>query len=271
MTTIYQFARQLDRPARSLLEELRSAGVAKASPDDALSDSEKERLLNYLRSGHDAGGGTRKKITLTRKSTSEIEQIDPVGKARTIQVEVRGNRTFVKRDDIPVGHLGDGSSQASAERQARQVLVPEAISVVDLARKMSTKPRDVIKQLMKLGKMVTLNQQLDQETAMIVVEEMGHKALMVMLDDSETISEASATEVQAGVPPTTPVVVAIAGAATDLPSGREDVLVESDEDTEAQIQSLLGAISEIRATLVKSLARMEARPLISPLSLFEVT
>ena len=67
--------------------------------------------------------------------------------------------------------------------------MPETISVADLAHKMSVKASEVIKQLMKLGQMVTINQQLDQETAMIVVEEMGHKALAAKLDDPEAFTE----------------------------------------------------------------------------------
>ncbi|GAB1389299.1 hypothetical protein MASR1M6_14800 [Rubrivivax sp.] len=71
----------------------------------------------------------------------------------------------------------------------QEVHVPETISVADLAHKMSVKATEVIKQLMKLGQMVTINQQLDQETAMIVVEEMGHKALAAKLDDPDAFTE----------------------------------------------------------------------------------
>ena len=100
-TTVAQLATELNRPATALLEQLQSAGVKKASADDMLSEADKERLLDYLRSAHGTAGGERKKITLTRKSTSEIKQADASGKARTIQVEVRKKRTFVKRDDVP--------------------------------------------------------------------------------------------------------------------------------------------------------------------------
>ena len=55
--------------------------------------------------------------------------------------------------------------------------------MAELAHKMSVKAAEVIKALMKLGPMVTINQVLDQETAMIVVEEMGHKAKAAKLDD----------------------------------------------------------------------------------------
>ncbi|MBI5258601.1 MAG: translation initiation factor IF-2 [Burkholderiales bacterium] len=101
VTTVAQFAAELNRPAGTLLEQLQSAGVAKKSPDDALTEADKERLLDYLRNAHGTGGADRKKITLTRKSTSEIKQADASGKARTIQVEVRKKRVFVKRDDAP--------------------------------------------------------------------------------------------------------------------------------------------------------------------------
>lgn len=63
--------------------------------------------------------------------------------------------------------------------------VPETISVADLAHKMSVKATEVIKTLMTMGQMVTINQMLDQDTAMLVVEEMGHKAIAAKADDPE--------------------------------------------------------------------------------------
>ncbi|MFN0185935.1 MAG: translation initiation factor IF-2 [Aquabacterium sp.] len=101
VTTVAQLAAELQRPAATLLEQLQSAGVAKRSPDDNVTEGDKERLLEFLRIAHGTGSSERKKITLTRKSTSEIKQADASGKARTIQVEVRKKRTFVKRDDAP--------------------------------------------------------------------------------------------------------------------------------------------------------------------------
>ncbi len=100
VTTVAQLAAELNRPAAALLEQLKAAGVAKQSTDDALTDADKERLLDHLRTSHGSTAGSdRKKITLTRKSTSEIKQADASGKARTIQVEVRKKRVFVKRDE----------------------------------------------------------------------------------------------------------------------------------------------------------------------------
>lgn len=99
VTTVAQFAAELNKPAGTLLEQLQAAGVKKSSVDDALSESDKERLLDHLRTAHGTAGADRKKITLVKKSTTEIKQADASGKARTIQVEVRKKRTFVKRDD----------------------------------------------------------------------------------------------------------------------------------------------------------------------------
>jgi len=124
VTTVAQFAAELNRSAAALLEQLQSAGVAKASTDDALTESDKERLLDFLRSSHGTVAGERKKITLTRKSTSEIKQADASGKARTIQVEVRKKRTFVKRDDNlpaeePAAPVVDAEELRRREDEAR--------------------------------------------------------------------------------------------------------------------------------------------------------
>lgn len=84
--------------------------------------------------------------------------------------------------------------------------MPETISVADLAHKMSVKAAEVIKHLMKLGQMVTINQVLDQETAMIVVEELGHVAIAAKLDDPEAFLDESATVSEAEQLPRAPVV-----------------------------------------------------------------
>ena len=119
VTTVAQFAAELNRPAGTLLEQLQSAGVAKKSSDDALTDADKERLLEFLRNAHGTGSTDRKKITLTRKSTSEIKQADASGKARTIQVEVRKKRTFVKRDDMPTG-VEEVNTSAAEDAELRR-------------------------------------------------------------------------------------------------------------------------------------------------------
>jgi len=121
VTTVAQFAAQLNRPSAALLEQLQAAGVPKHSLDDSLTENDKERLLEYLRTAHGTASGERKKIVLTRKSTSEIKQADATGRARTIQVEVRKKRTFIKREDMPASEETAGSvidEQELARREA---------------------------------------------------------------------------------------------------------------------------------------------------------
>jgi translation initiation factor IF-2 len=350
-TTIEQFATELKMPAGALLEQLAAAGVAAKREGDKLTEQDKTRLLDYLRKQHGAAGDGKKRITLTRRQTSEIKAADSAGKARTIQVEVRKKRVLVRRDEeaapplpapvvevppkAPPGPVisaeevaareaeerkaheliarqqedvqkkqeaavkrktkkereaEEAAAKAAAEAQAaeaakaaaaaamtkltptaakttdgtlhrpaakagekrekpikkapgqvfqeeaarrralklrgdvtggatttawrgpkggrhrdeegadasatasmqtaplvRDVTIPETITVADLAHKMSVKATEVIKTLMKLGQMVTINQVLDQETAMIVAEEMGHKATAAKLDDPDSL------------------------------------------------------------------------------------
>jgi translation initiation factor IF-2 len=357
-TSVAQFASELKVPPSVLLEQLRAAGVDKRAPGDALSESDKSRLLEYLRRAH-GSAEPKNKITLTRKQTSEIiKKSDTSGKARTIQVEVRKKRVFVKRDELapepaapaaaapapaapvaaaPVAPGLDAreremredearrqeqlsalqaaelkekqererreAEQRAAEREAqvaiekaqaqpaaapvegtlhapktgeakpdkkpkkakptttmrddsvrrrtiktrgdmgggvagwharggarhrggavaeqagftqpaepvtREVAVPETIAVGELAHRMSVKAAEVIKVLMKLGTMATINQVLDQETAMIVVEEMGHKAKAAKLDDPEAYLTES-PEAAAGEAAPRPPVVTVMG------------------------------------------------------------
>ena len=122
VTTVAQLAAELNRPATTLLEQLQAAGVKKASAEDTLNESDKERLLDHLRTAHGtAGGAERKKITLTRKSTSEIKQADASGKARTIQVEVRKKRVFVKREDGVDDATAAAAEEAELKRREEEV------------------------------------------------------------------------------------------------------------------------------------------------------
>ncbi|MEY4738289.1 MAG: hypothetical protein RL302_2608 [Pseudomonadota bacterium] len=98
-TTVAEFANELKKSTDTLLEQLKSAGVAKSAASDVLTDNDKHSLLNFLQNSHGTAAADRKKITLVKKQTTEIKQADSSGKARTIQVEVRKKRTFVRRDE----------------------------------------------------------------------------------------------------------------------------------------------------------------------------
>jgi len=356
--SVVQFASELGLPPALLVEQLQAAGVQKALDEDTvLTEVDKAQLLEYLRQAHGARE-PKTRITLTRRQTTEIKKSDSTGKARTIQVEVRKKRVFVKRDagapepltpepvaapvidemqqakrdeearqqaelsarqaeevrakqtsrvakpqaeeqeqqgveppaavvapveqasapvaepevaevveqappapaEVPVptaqapsvaqtppggilhkpaskeeqsakakkdvvkkpaawqdegakrrtiktrgdagasgwrerkdrsGRSRDDDSQrhsfsAPTEPVVKEVVVPETITVAALAQKMSVKAVEVIKALMKMGSMVTINQVLDQDAAMIVVEEMGHTPKRAKLDDPDS-------------------------------------------------------------------------------------
>ena len=139
-TNVSSFAAELKVPADVLLEQLRSAGVDKASASDTLTESDKAQLLTALRRAHGADEGAKKKITVVRKQTSEIKQADATGRARTIQVEVRKKRVFVQReaevgeaqpsaDAVAAAAAAEAAAQAqqeAAEREQREQLERQA-------------------------------------------------------------------------------------------------------------------------------------------------
>jgi len=127
-TTVAEFAQELKKSTELLLEQLKAAGVSKASAADTLTDADKQKLLSYLQASHGTASPERRKITLTKKSTSEIKQADASGKARTIQVEVRKKRTFVRRDDA-------SDSEAAAPVAPAAAPVAPVIDAAELARR----------------------------------------------------------------------------------------------------------------------------------------
>ena len=156
------------------------------------------------------------------KETTKDEDKGKKGSKAREWADANKKRTGIKsRNDIGSGqgwrshktkgkaHKGGEEPQhaftAPTEPIVHEVLVPETISVGDLAHKMAVKASEVIKSLMKMGMMVTINQVLDQETAIIVVEEMGHIAKAAAANDPETFLE-EAEHAEAVQEPRPPVV-----------------------------------------------------------------
>src|SRR4029077_18352192 len=120
-TSVAQFAGELKVQPAQLLEQLRAAGVHKRVAEDVLSEQDKTKLLDYLRRSH-GSAEPKNKITLTRKQTSEIiKKSDSSGRARTIQVEVKKKRIFVKRE-----------SEAGPAAEAPAAPAPAAIDAQQL-------------------------------------------------------------------------------------------------------------------------------------------
>ncbi len=322
--TVTQFAEVLKVPVERLLSQLGEAGIDVSGADDTISDDAKLELLTHLRRAHgrkDAGGSAPRKITLKRKSQSEIRLPGGLGRSRTVSVEVRRKRTYIKRDVLEERarkqqeeldaqrtaelerQRADAEKLARAEREereererqaaeearkaaeesrlrlereqqeleakrqaetesrrrkdeearrkaeeerrnkereaqekvaqakmdmrrarqaakpatgstlhvapgtaarrrrkrprrrpvhlsvesqhgfekptapvVREVAIGDTVTVGDLAQRMAVKSSEVIKSLMNMGMMVTINQVIDQDTAILVVEEMGHTA-----------------------------------------------------------------------------------------------
>ena len=127
-----------------------------------------------------------------KKPVKEVVWRDETVKRRGIKTrgDVSGGFGWRQRKDRHAPHKEEGEPGAHAfaaptEPIVHEVSVPETITTAALAQKMSVKAAEVIKAMMKLGTMVTINQVLDQDTAMIVVEEMGHKPVRAKLDEPD--------------------------------------------------------------------------------------
>ena len=320
--TVEQFAEVLKVPVEKLLTQLGEAGIEVSGSDDKISEDAKLELLSHLRRSHGqddtpATAAAPRRITLKRKSQSELRLSGSQGRARTVNVEVRQKRTYIKRDvlekqaqdeqdELDRQRLAEEErvaaeqreqerieaekvaavkreeaqreqaveAQKSAEDEARQVAekaaaeaaeekarvekaeadardrrskdkakakakprgtetrygrkelhvagdksgrrkrktptrrrsfavsgdskhgferptapviheveIPETISVSDLAQRMAIKGNEVVKVLFNLGAMVTINQVIDQDTATLAVEELGHVAKAISSAD----------------------------------------------------------------------------------------
>jgi len=121
-TTVAQLAGELNRSASALLEQLQAAGVQKATPEDVITESDKTRLLDYLKRAHgSAEDGARKKITITKRETSEIRQADATGKTRTVQVEVKKKRVLVKRDEPNAAQAESDAAEVAPVVDAEEI------------------------------------------------------------------------------------------------------------------------------------------------------
>jgi translation initiation factor IF-2 len=97
LVTISSFAKQIGISIEKLVEQLGHAGIEGKSAGDLLEDDEKITLLQFLKGDTAREPAGRQRITLKRKTTDEIRQTSKTGAARTVHVETRKKRTFVKR------------------------------------------------------------------------------------------------------------------------------------------------------------------------------
>ncbi len=159
-----------------------------------------------------AGEAAGKPKKGAKKPAKQVVWQDPSARKRSIKTrgDASGGLGWRERKVHRTTHKQDAESQhgftAPTEPLVREVSVPETITVADLAHKMSVKAAEVIKTLMKLGTMATINQVLDQDTAIILVEEMGHVAKRAKLDEPDAFLQESEKQAEAQAEPRAPVV-----------------------------------------------------------------
>ncbi len=197
-TTVADFAAELKKSTSTLLEQLNSAGVAKAAASDALSDADKQKLLAFLQTSHGTVSGERKKITLVKKSTTEIKQADASGKARTIQVEVRKKRTFIQRDEAAEGQIEEAAVAAQNASDEAKALSEHA----DLQRREHEAQieADLIRneeaQLVEQRRLREEQEQLQEQKAVELAQKAASEAVQavetVAIKDAEAVPAAKA-------------------------------------------------------------------------------
>jgi translation initiation factor IF-2 len=198
--TVAQFATELKLPANVLLDQLRAAGVSIKSVDDTVTESDKAQLLESLRRAHGATEG--KKITVTRKQTSEIKQSDATGKARTIQVEVRKKRVFIKRDNPDGTELDAGA----AVREDDVAVLPEEDDSALLAREAERQAKEEAEA--KARAEAEAREQQEAEARLREAEEQARVAAEAAeraAKEAEAAAAAAAAREQAQPAPATPV------------------------------------------------------------------
>jgi len=172
MNTVAEFAAELKKSPETLLEQLKAAGVAKASSQDALTEPDKQKLLAYLQASH--GTAERKKITLVKKSTSEIKQADATGRARTIQVEVRKKRTLIKRDETDAE--ASGAAMHAAPSQEDQELVRREEEARRQAELISRQEEELVEQRREREERERREREAEERAAAYAAQEAQKKA-----------------------------------------------------------------------------------------------
>lgn len=122
--TVKQFAETVGIPVERLQEQLTEAGIATKGPEDSITDHEKTQLLGYLRRSRGEAAEPQR-ITLKRKTTSEIRLAGTQGRGKTVTVEVRKKRTYIKRSTAGEEIHGEASEAVAAELETTGVIEGE--------------------------------------------------------------------------------------------------------------------------------------------------
>ena len=135
---VTELAKTVGASVDRLLLQMKEAGLSHTSPEDVVSDEEKQTLLGYLKGLHGEKSGEPKKITLRRKTVSTLK----TGNRKTVNIEVRKKRTYVKRSEEDIQAQADLESEAKARQEAEKAPVPAVEPEVEVAPE--PKPADTV-------------------------------------------------------------------------------------------------------------------------------
>lgn len=131
--TVLQLADTVDTPVEKLLQQLQEAGLPQSSPEDLVSEDEKETLLGHIKKAHgEESEGAPKKITLKRRTLSTLKTAGSAGRGRTVNVEVRKKRTYVQKADATDA---EGDVEPMIEEVEVELVPEEPIDPAEIARK----------------------------------------------------------------------------------------------------------------------------------------
>ena len=163
--------------SNALLEKMIAAGLSQKSLDDLVSTEDKQKLLAYIRSAKDSPV-SEKKVEVPKELEPQKEKPKPIEKPKPEEKAepVKKSKPVVVKND----------SEPAKEKPKKTVNINGSIRVNDLSRKLNRRGNEVVKKLMELGEMVSLNDEVDQETAVLVAEEFG---FAVKFEEEQQLSE----------------------------------------------------------------------------------
>ncbi|MDL9998009.1 translation initiation factor IF-2 [Variovorax sp. J22P240] len=246
-TTVAEFANELKKTPEILLDQLKSAGVPKQAPTDALTEADKQRLLGFLKASHGTVDPERKKITLTKKSTSEIKQADATGRARTIQVEVRKKRTFIQRDE------GHPVAAEAAPQEAPATAAPAApqIDEAELTRREEEARRQA--ELIRRQEEELVEKRRLREEAEAREREKAERAEQAEQEAKAAKKKAAEAAAAATVTEGAPEPVEEAPAVSDRKAAAEAAAVQAKDDAKAKAAAESKARADEEAARAKDL------------------
>ena len=160
----------------ALLEKMIAAGLPQKDIEDPVSTEDKQTLLSYIRSSKDS--------PVQEKKVEVPKELSPKKEAKT-KIEEKPKKE-VKKEEKPQPIQDNIASTETKEKSKKSVNINGSIRVNDLARKLGKRGNEVVKKLVELGEMASLNDEVDQETAVLVSEEFGFE---VKFEEEQQLTE----------------------------------------------------------------------------------